>query len=475
LQAADNQSKRFRINLQLRETFTIANSFSIVHRFVSPQSGRTPDPPAVKWGELLHSLTDLPEALSPHKCALSPGFSWPPTLFALSEPAGLAYDAVKFSGSVCGLISLLSGRVASAGPLTAGGDGVRKAMGPVLTTGVALVAAAVVVANPVAPPVRDFQISTTQLSTSPGALIPFDKNLLKSISQMPASSTFNTALTQILSALAAEADRIGTEVNSNVSSSLTPPAASQTPPVYAPLSADVAPGPTPNATAPPSTIISPASATASTPTFQQVVSDITADTAYLSNKVVEAASAAVDALVNTPDLLFKAVQAALLGDLKTAFATIVEAIKAFFDPGRILFGGIDVVIGQYVVAPTDTTPSASAAAVNNAHAATPPATAAGEGTSATEPETTAAEAGSGKKQTKSTGSARHATTDPTSSIRPQLAPGVSATAPGSRNSSRSAESADSGSAEQPKAKGPGADKPSGRLQNAGGRGSSAGD
>ena len=337
-------------------------------------------------------------------------------------------------------------------------------------------AAAVVVANPVAPPVRDFQISTTQLSTSPVALIPFDKNLLKSIFQMPASSTFNTALTQILSALAAEADRIGTEVNSNVNSSLTPPtAAGQKPPQYAPLSADVEPGLTPNTTPSASTTSLPAVATASTPTLQQVVSDITADTAYLSNKVVEAASAAVNALVNTPDLIFKAIQAVLLGDLKTAFATIVEAIKSFFDPGRILFGGIDVVIGQYVVAPTDTTPSASAAAVNNAHAATPPATAAGEGTSATEPETTAAEAGSGKKQTKSTGSARHATTDPTSSIRPQLAPGVSATAPGSRNSSRSAESADSGSAEQPKAQGPGADKPSGRSQNAGGRGASAGD
>ena len=190
-------------------------------------------------------------------------------------------------------------------------------------------------------------------------------------------------------------------------------------------------------------------ATASTPTLQQVVSDITADTAYLSNKVVEAASAAVDALVNTPDLIFKAVQAVLLGDLKTAFATIVEAIKAFFDPGRIIFGGIDEVIGQYVVAPTDTTPTASAAAVNNAHAATPPAPAAGEATSAPEPDTTAAEAGSGRKQARSTGSARHATTDPTSSIRPQLAPGLSATAPSSRNSSRSAESADSGSADSP--------------------------
>ena len=323
-------------------------------------------------------------------------------------------------------------------------------------------AAAVVVANPVAPPVRDFQISTTQLSTSPEALIPFDKNLLRSISQVPASPAFNAALTQILSALAAEADRIGTEVNSNVNSSLTPPtAAGQKPPQYAPLSADVEPGPTPNATPSASTTSLPAVATASTPTLQQVVSDITADTAYLSNKVVEAASAAVNALVNTPDLIFKAIQAVLLGDLKTAFATIVEAVKAFFDPGKIIFGGIDQIIGQYVVLPTDNTPTASAAAVNNAHAATPPVPAAGEATSAPEPDTTTAEADSGRKQARSARSARHATTDPTSSIRPQLAPGLSATAPGSRNS--------------PKSEGSGADKPAGRSQSASGRGASAGD
>ena len=115
----------------------------------------------------------------------------------------------------------------------------RKAMGPVLTTGVALVAAAVVVANPIAPPVRDLQISTTELSTSPGSLIPFDKNLLKSISQPSPSATFAAALAQILGALAAESDRIGTEVNSGVSYAAGPglAAASRTPSAFVPVPA----------------------------------------------------------------------------------------------------------------------------------------------------------------------------------------------------------------------------------------------
>ena len=110
----------------------------------------------------------------------------------------------------------------------------RKAMGPILTTGVALVAAAVVVANPLTPPVRDLQISTTQLSTSPEALIPFDKNVLKSIPAQAGGSNVGAALAQILGALAAEADRIGSEVNSGDNAFPVPVAAEQTPNFYTP-------------------------------------------------------------------------------------------------------------------------------------------------------------------------------------------------------------------------------------------------
>jgi hypothetical protein len=340
-------------------------------------------------------------------------------------------------------------------------------MGPILTTGVALVAAAVVVANPVAPPVRDLQISTTQLSTNPEALIPFDKNLLKSISQPSAASTFNAALAQILGALAAEADRIGTEVNSDVSMPLAPTAsASQATPVYAPLSADVPPGATSNGTPSASTTVLPA---ASTPTMEQVVAEVTADTAYLGNKVVEAAYAAVNALVSTPDLIFQAVQAVLIGDLATAFATIVQAVKAFFSPGLILVGGIDDVVGQFGAPPTSSPASASAAATNYSRIVAPLATAVGARRSATDLEP-AAEPGNGKpRQTKSTGSAGHAITDGAS----QLTARSSASAPGAGNSSRSADSA-----EQPKPKASGADKPgsasSGTSHNASARGASAG-
>jgi hypothetical protein len=344
---------------------------------------------------------------------------------------------------------------------------VRKAMGPVLTTGVALVAAAVVVANPVAPPVRDLQISTTQLSTSPEALIPFDKNLLKSISQ-PASG-FNAALAQILGALAAEADRIGTEVNSNVSGPFTPAsaAASQTPPAFVPSPVDVAPGATPNGTPAASTTVVAAAAAAS-PTMQLVFSAVNADTKYLGNKVVEAVDAAVNAIFNTPDLIFRAVRAVLLGDLATAYATIVEAVKAFFDPGLILVGGIDNVVGQYGPPPTNPTAAASAAAASSSRVAAPPAIAAEQ--SVTDPDTSATQSGNGKpRPTKVTVSAKRATTD----AQPQLTPRSAASTPSAGNSSHSAGPASTDSADQSKQKGSGTDKSaspsSGRSQNSGGR------
>jgi hypothetical protein len=322
-----------------------------------------------------------------------------------------------------------------------GGDGVRKAMGPILATGVALVTAAVVVANPLAPPARDLQISTTQLSTNPEALIPFDQNLLKSISQPSPDFTFNAALAQILGALAAEADRIGTEVNSDMSIA-SASAASGAPPASTPLSADAAPGATPNGTPSTSTTVVAAAAAADTPIMQQVVSEIATDTAYLGNKVVDAAYAAVTAIVSTPDLIFKAVKAVLIGDLAAAFATIAQAVKAFFDPGLIIVGGIDDVIGQYVSPHNNPTPSAGAAAANSDRSAAPPPMAADTATPA---------AGSVKpQQPKNTGSDRRA-----SSIdRPQPAPGLSAGKPGTGNQSHSAAPGSDRAESKSKASGP---------------------
>lgn len=310
-------------------------------------------------------------------------------------------------------------------------------------------AAAVVVANPIAPPVRDLQISTTELSTSPGSLIPFDKNLLKSISQPSPSATFAAALAEILGALAAESDRIGTEVNSGVS---TPPdpssaAASRTPSAFVPVPAAPSDA-TPNGAPSTATTLLPAAAAASAPIFQQLASEVSAETTYLGNQVVEAAYAAVDALVNTPYLIIQAVKAVLVGDLSTAVATVVQAIKAFIHPGLVLLGDFGNVFDKYVLPSTNSTPSAGAAATDNTGVAASPATTAGE--SASDPAASPADSGSANPpQTKRAGSPKQATASTGQ-------PGWSASSRGTGNSSRSAAS---DSAELPKPTSAGADKP----------------
>lgn len=264
----------------------------------------------------------------------------------------------------------------------------RKAMGPILTTGVALVAAAVVVANPVVPPIRDMQISTTQLSTSPQALIPIDKSLLNSIQQQ--SEPFGSALAQILGALAAEADRIGNDVNSAAYAVAPEPAAAGVllPPAYGPVEGFVETNGTPSPTA-------AAAATTGASTFisadvQLVVTSLVQDTTYLGNKVVEAAYAAVNVIVNTPNLIIKAVLALVQGDLASAVNVVVEAIKAFFSPGLILIDGLHDVVDNLTGARSTSAAPAAAAEPGTADATPAPAGIGGTGATAADPEPPAA-------------------------------------------------------------------------------------
>ncbi len=221
----------------------------------------------------------------------------------------------------------------------------RRAMGPFLTTGVALVAATVVVANPLTPPSRDMQISTTQLSTSPGMLTPFDKSLLNAIVPQFPPAGIGPALAQILAALAADADRISREVNSGgaveeTTTAAAPELSTYRPPTDNPLVESV--GATPDASitglAPPLT----------NPAVQAVVSGLVADTSYLGGKVVEAAYAVVDVIIRVPEAVIAAALALLHGDVAGALAVAKSAIQAFFGPGLIILDGIRDIIQQHL-------------------------------------------------------------------------------------------------------------------------------
>ena len=221
----------------------------------------------------------------------------------------------------------------------------RRALGPFLTTGVALVAATVVVANPVAPPSRDMQISTTQLSTSPDLLSPSDKSLLSALTPQLPVAGLGPALAQILAALAADADRISREVTSEVD----PPG-----PVATPLAEQTAYHPealvgpvleSPNAAQ--SAAVTNFSPTSVANDVVDALNGLVLDTGYLGGKVVEAAYTLVDVIIRTPQFLVTAALDLLNGDVAGAIDTVKSAIKAFFGPGLILLDGIrDVLYGR---------------------------------------------------------------------------------------------------------------------------------
>ncbi|WP_431235459.1 hypothetical protein ACQ856_13915 [Mycolicibacterium psychrotolerans] len=206
-------------------------------------------------------------------------------------------------------------------------------------------AATVVVANPLAPPSRDMQISTTQLSTSPDLLSPSDKSLLSALTPRLPSSDIGPALAQILAALAADADRISREVSSAINPEPSMVAALPEQTAYRPDSIGSGFVESPNATPAPSTTGFVTSVVSSD--VVQALNGLVLDTSYLGGKVVEAAYAVVAVIIRVPQFVITAALDLLNGDIAGALDTVKAAIRAFWGPGLIILDGIrDVLYGR---------------------------------------------------------------------------------------------------------------------------------
>lgn len=319
----------------------------------------------------------------------------------------------------------------------------RRALGPFLTTGVALVAATVVVANPLAPPSRDMQISTTQLSTSPDLLSPSDKSLLSALTPKLPSSDIGPALAQILAALAADADRISREVSSAINPEPSMVAALPEQTAYRPDPIGSGFIESANATPAPSTTGFVTSVVSSD--VVQALNGLVLDTSYLGGKVVEAAYAVVAVIIRVPQFVITAALDLLNGDIAGAVDTVKAAIRAFWGPGLIILDGIrDVLYGRRppAIPPPAALKNLVASATASAGTEAKPAT--------SEPTTdTATPAPSG--QNNKAGSARKTATTPTAaSLRP-----TTATSP----ATKSTDSSDSGTDTSTPTKGSGDSKP----------------
>ncbi len=285
---------------------------------------------------------------------------------------------------------------------------VRRAIGPIVTTGAAMVAAGVVVANPILVPRSDVQIPAVALSAGTADSM-LDKSFLDAIAPAPTESTSPlSVLKQLVSALAADAKYIGKNaivdafvagvgaVNPDLgtidNTFVAPPVAPApvpapvAPPVYAPAPdlSSLVPAQVPHVDASvlSATIASvPVAVTSAASTFvngavvpavEQVISSIAYDATYISANVLKAAFAVGAAVAAEPGLIGDTLTALVNGDisgaLQNAVKAVVKVVEIPFTSSMLIINAIkdiienhiDELIGVFgpVVAPPVSVPSA---------------------------------------------------------------------------------------------------------------------
>lgn len=261
----------------------------------------------------------------------------------------------------------------------------RRAIGPIVTTGVAMVAAGVVVANPILAPRGDVQIPAVSLSAGTADNM-LDQSFLDAIAPAPPQSNSPlSVLKQLVSALAADATYLGKNaiidafvagVGAVTGPQLSPGTTTVVPPVAPPL-LPVAPvvvpppdlsnlipaiAPHVDASVMASTIPSvPAELanTASTfingsvvPVVEQVVSAIAYDATYVGKNVLTAAFTVGVAVAAQPGLIGDTLEALVNGDIKgalqSAVKAVVTAVEAPFTSSMLIINAVKDIIENHL-------------------------------------------------------------------------------------------------------------------------------
>lgn len=254
----------------------------------------------------------------------------------------------------------------------------RRAIGPIVTTGVAIVVAGVVVANPIAvAPQTDVRIPAVKLSgSSDAAGSMLDQAFLDAIAPGPTASTNPfSVLKQLITSLAADATSIGKNaiVNAFVagvtavsepeltasslpygSDGLFGPAAVAPPPDLAGIAAAAqAAGIDPaavvngvlNGTADIASAVDPTRVAAAVGSaVDELASSVATDAGYVGRELIAAAFAAGAAVASEPAMIVATLQSLVKGDIKGALQTAVAAATAPLRPtGTIVNAFVSVV------------------------------------------------------------------------------------------------------------------------------------
>ena len=254
----------------------------------------------------------------------------------------------------------------------------RRAIGPIVTTGVAMVAAGVIVANPILVPRADVQIPAVALSAGSDSADMLDQSFLDAIAPAaPESTNPFSVLKQLVSALAADASYVGKNaiVDAFVAgvAAVSGPDLSVPTAVVSPVPAPIAPPPdlaalipalTPNLdssllTAPLATVSADVTNVTTTfingsvvPVVEQVVSAVYNDAAYLGKNVLTAAFVVGAAVVAEPGLIGDTITALVNGDINAALQNAVKAVEKAvtipFDASMLIVNAVKDIIDNHL-------------------------------------------------------------------------------------------------------------------------------
>ena len=264
----------------------------------------------------------------------------------------------------------------------------RRAIGPIVTTGVAMVAAGVVVANPILAPRGDVQIPAVALSAGTADNM-LDKSFLDAIAPAPPESNSPfSVLKQLVSALAADATYLGKNaivdafvagVGAVTGPDLSPVTGTYVPPVAPPppvssLAPVVVPPPDLSALMPAVTPHVDASVLSSTissvpaelanvtstfingsvvPVVQGVVSAIAYDATYVGKNVLTAAFAVGAAVAAEPGLISDTLKALVNGDiggaLQNAVKAVVRAVETPITSSMLIINAVKDIIENHLL------------------------------------------------------------------------------------------------------------------------------
>ena len=277
----------------------------------------------------------------------------------------------------------------------------RRVIGPILTTGVSLVTAGVVVANPIVAPRADVAIPAVQLSAGNGETIGMlDQAFLDAIAPGPGgSSNPFSVLKDLISGLAADATSLGKDaiVDAFVAgvAAVSPPELTAASSPYLSFAGAPVPG-FPAITDPHdlSALVPAISDVAVTvsdsrefvandvvPVAREFVASLAADVEYVGTGLIEAAFAVGALVADEPILIARTLTALVNGDFEGALINAVKAVVAPLGPPAMVYNTLRTVVVKYLSAPRNPAAPASAPAPEPGTRPAPLPTAPGPGES----------------------------------------------------------------------------------------------